>query len=104
MKNRELARKIFEKLIRHVEVYNKASIFLIESALDEHLPHWQKVEDELPEVITAKDGSTNSVLIYKKNGFESGSNIQVTNTVFLLAHKKWVTHWMPLPEPPKEEK
>ena len=61
---------------------------------------WRLCSKELPKVITEKDGSVNSVLVYKKNGFECGSDIQVSNTVFLRKNRKWVTHWMPLPEPP----
>lgn len=55
---------------------------------------------ELPKIITAKDGSVNSVLVYKKDGFECSSDIQVCNTVFLRKNRKWATHWMHLPEVP----
>jgi hypothetical protein len=67
------------------------------------LVRWRLCSKELPKVITEKDGSVNSVLVYKKNGFACGSDIQVSNTVFLRKHPKWVTHWMPLPEPPNEK-
>jgi hypothetical protein len=69
----------------------------------QHVVRWRLCSKELPKVITEKDGSVNSVLVYKKNGFECGSDIQVSNTVFLRKHPKWVTHWMPLPEPPNVE-
>lgn len=73
------------------------------AVVSSELFRWRRCSKELPKTITAKDGSVNSVLVYKKNGFECGSDIQVSNTVFLRKHRKWVTHWMPLPDPPNEK-
>ena len=64
---------------------------------------WRRCSKELPKVIKLSDGSVNSVLVYKKNGFVCGSDIQVSNTIYLRKHPKWVTHWMPLPEPPNSK-
>ena len=49
-----------------------------------------------------KDGSCNMVLIYEKNGFDGGSDIQIWNTVYIHNNKCSFTHWMPLPEDPKD--
>ena len=62
---------------------------------------WIGTQDRLPEVIEYPDGSVNCVLVYKKDGWECGSDIQVSNTVWLNKNKNWATHWMPLPEPPQ---
>lgn len=72
---------------------------LVRSALREQ-PHWISVEERLPE----DDGH---VLIYSLGG-------GVAEGIYSKIYKKWVqyrwsvfepevTHWMPLPMPPKEE-
>ena len=63
---------------------------------------WIRVKDRLPEVIFDNTGAVNCVLVYGKDHFECGSDIQVSNTAYLNKHTKGITHWMPLPEPPKE--
>ena len=64
------------------------------------MPRWIRVEDEPPknvylQVYVAKFGCVEKAkyegLLWRTSGGES-LNID------------WVTHWMPLPEPPKEEK
>jgi hypothetical protein len=71
----------------------------------EYRPGWVSVKERLPEVVTAPDGSCDCVLVYAKDGFECGSDIQVVATAWAVANKNWerFTHWMPLPSPPKEE-
>lgn len=66
----------------------------------EEVMEWISTKERLPKVIEAEDGSVNSVLVYKKDGWECGSDIQVSNTVWLRKNRNWATHWMPLPEPP----
>ncbi len=63
---------------------------------------WISVEDKLPEVIIDKNGRCNCVLIYKKDGFDCGSDFQVWNTEYFNINPFEITHWMPLPDPPKE--
>ena len=65
---------------------------------------WISVKDRLPKIGYQKDGGVNCVLIYQKDGFVGGSDIQIWNTVYLHNHNCAFTHWMPLPKPPKEKK
>ena len=64
---------------------------------------WIRIKDELPEVVIDKKGDCNCVLIYKKDGFECGSDFQVWNTQYLDLNPHRITHWMPLPEPPEKK-
>lgn len=60
-------------------------------------PKWISVEDRLPEMLV-------DVLVYDR----TGGSIELA---FMTKHCEWVgvcmnhevTHWMPLPEPPKGE-
>jgi hypothetical protein len=66
---------------------------------------WISVKDRLPEVILYEGGkSWNCVLVYGKDNFDCGSDIQVVSVPWLLGKGSMdgITHWMPLPEPPKE--
>ena len=65
---------------------------------------WISVKDQLPEIKHEEDGGVNMVLVYKKDGFECSGDIQIWNTLYLHNHECSFTHWMPLPEPPKEDK
>ncbi len=65
---------------------------------------WISLKDRLPKIEHEKDGGVNCVLIYRKDGFDSGLDIQIWNTVYLHNHNCAFTHWMPLPKPPKEKK
>lgn len=62
---------------------------------------WISVDKRLPEITESEDGSVNCVLVYKKGGWECGSDFQVSNTVYVNKHSKWITHWMSLPDPPE---
>jgi hypothetical protein len=67
------------------------------------MSEWVKCSERLPETVWNEDGSVNSVLIYHKNGFECGEDIQVSNTVCARDPLKWGhTHWMKLPDPPTD--
>lgn len=56
---------------------------------------WISVEDRLP---TWKDGK---VLIYTTHGISIAQRTTSERWQGDLAKPKWITHWMPLPEPPK---
>lgn len=69
--------------------------------LEAQVPKWISVEDRLPEepcaVLVVLYGSAVCVAWYNYPGwFETGSGIR-------CSAGNGVTHWMPLPEPPKEE-
>ena len=62
-------------------------------------PRWISVKERLPEVYK-------TVLTYGKHGvlvdYYSGEKSELGNPLFMIMGAK-VTHWMPLPEPPKED-
>lgn len=66
---------------------------------DRH-PHWISVEDELPKAVI-NDNVTKLVLTYSTDGY-------IRLDRYMHYYHKWVggasevTHWMPLPEPPKK--
>lgn len=66
------------------------------------MSEWISVEEKLPEIIIDENETCNCVLIYKKDGFECGSDFQVWNTKYLNINPSAITHWMPLPEPPEQ--
>jgi len=61
---------------------------------------WIDVKERLPKIVKYGDDSINCVLVYQKDGFECGSDIQVWNTMYLHNNKCKFTHWMPLPQAP----
>lgn len=69
------------------------------AAVKECTPRWISVEERLPE-------KYHQVLVYGKNGFQidyyAGAQSVCGNPLFMVSEAK-ATHWMPLPEPPKEE-
>ena len=62
---------------------------------------WISVKDRLPEL--ANDYDVVHVLIYLDDGFITGADYE-KDGFELWADSGEVTHWMPLPEPPKEAK
>lgn len=56
---------------------------------------WISVEERLP---TWEDGK---VLVFTKYGFSVCE--RTVNGRWQGKHANWITHWMPLPEPPKGE-
>lgn len=56
---------------------------------------WISVEDKLP---TWEDGK---VLIYTTHGISIAQRTTSVRWQGDLAKPKWITHWMPRPEPPK---
>ena len=67
--------------------------------LEAQVPRWIPVEEMLPplgEVLICTRGNYVGVAWFHANGkFETGGG--------LMLDTKFVSHWMPLPEPPKED-
>jgi hypothetical protein len=67
--------------------------------LEAQVPRWISVEDRLPplgEVLICTRGNYVGVAWFHANGkFETGGG--------LMLDTKFVSHWMPLPEPPEED-
>jgi hypothetical protein len=75
---------------------------------------WIKVSDKLPEPKDPEDELSVNCLIWKADNFAPGEGVQdlgcysyprqtwLTGDGF-VRHYETVTHWMPLPEPPKAE-
>lgn len=69
---------------------------------------WIKCSDRLPEL--ANDIHSNSVLVFTGRFIRVGWLIDINGCVGTPEYEWWnglgplinVTHWMPLPEPPKE--
>ena len=72
--------------------------------LENRMPHWIPVTERLPElnkVVTLTDGQDVG------HGFlfdvrQSGT-VMIWSTPFSDINEAHITHWMPLPDPPKEE-
>ena len=73
---------------------------------------WISVEDELPKIIKADDGSVNCILIYYDHNAEPGSQYSVVNTAWSNGHienankgmfKRWFTWYKYLPPLPEQE-
>lgn len=66
----------------------------LEEIVERTMPKWISVKERLPEATPAK------CLCYSKDGYMVGS---YTNWGWMFpCYFGKVTHWMPLPEPPKE--
>ena len=91
-----------EELQQTVDHYKGCSDDWYKEACDYKamLPRWISVTERLPEPyfdVLSTDGESVGIASYqKKGGYWLGSD------VFYDAHVA-VTHWMPLPEPPKED-
>lgn len=78
----------------------KDALALIQQ-LEAQVPKWISVEDGLPEepcavIAVLTYGNAVCVAWYCSGWFETGSGLR-------FRAGKGITHWMPLPEPPKEE-
>ena len=73
-------------------------------ALREKLPKWISVDDRLPEVwINEEDDVLVNYMIYSPDfGVDIGSYHAKAQRWVCMGLPCSVTHWMPLPEPPKE--
>ena len=77
-------------------------------AMEAKVPHWVSVEDELPKNVA------NRVLAFCENGVMYAAHYEggETDKWYMNMGTWWeegtgkltVTHWMPIPEPPQEDK
>ena len=94
------AANAIEELSHDIDIMNAANI-----ALYGALPRWIPVTERLPE---HSYGESNSVLTVSSLGtmrvlyFDGGNWCYPTGEALTTAGKFPVTHWMPLPQPPKE--
>lgn len=68
--------------------------------LETQVPRWIRVEERLPpvgEVLISHCGYVCIAWHHGQGKFETGSRMM------LVVGKNDITHWMPLPQPPKEE-
>lgn len=74
--------------------------------LAEKVPHWISVKDRLPEdgmdIIVANASTGTEYVSHRDLIFFNESKDAFVPTSYFQEFK--FTHWMPLPEPPKEEK
>ena len=89
--------KLKEKLGSQEHTFMCAAIWA-----DSH-PHWISVEDELPPKKSKYDGLSNNVLA--TDGKEIYESVYNHDFGEWFTHDLWainnITHWMPLPAPPK---
>ena len=82
-----------EELSREIDIDNAAM-----TAMDAVMPRWIPVTERLPE-------KYHQVLVYGLNGMQidyyAGEKSIGGRPLFMISEAK-VTHWQPLPEPPKE--
>lgn len=93
----ELAADAIEKLIEIIQNHD-----FLESLVK---PDWIPVTERLPSVedkviVAIRDESGDTRYDYTNTGWYSGNGYK---WVVEDEYCSWVTHWMPLPEPPKEE-
>lgn len=92
------------------EEMHKAVLNLVENltaenaALREKVPQWISVEDSLPEVwINEEDGALVNYMIYSPDfGVDIGNYHAEAERWLCMGLPCAVTHWMPLPDGPKE--
>lgn len=64
---------------------------------------WINVNKKLPEKLHEADGTLVNYLIYMPEyGVDVGNYLEPAKTWVCMGIPCKVTHWMPLPEPPKE--
>lgn len=65
---------------------------------------WKSVKDDPPKEWKAADGTLINYLVYMPEyGVDVGNYVETAGTWVCMGLPVKVTHWMPLPEPPKEE-
>ena len=75
--------------------------------LEQRVPRWISVEERLPEHwhMDDKDRTLINYLVYSPDyGVDVGNYIKSAKRWVCMGLPMNVTHWMPLPEPPEEEK
>lgn len=109
MTNEEAIKKLKEAICYTPYRYGEAFEMAIEAL--EHQPEWISVKDRLPELIPCNAGTSYSeaVIIITKNKIAmeailTDSNEWICDKDFWECDEDdYATHWMPLPELPKEE-
>jgi hypothetical protein len=102
----EQAADAIEQLSNAGSAYGRGWTLGYDAGRDENRPRWIPVTERLPE---HSYGESNSVLTVSSLGtmrvlyFDGGNWCYPTGEALTTAGKFPVTHWMPLPEPPKEE-
>ena len=96
-----------ENCIDHVNVSAAAAIERLvaeNAALREKVPQWISVEDSLPEVWkNEEDGALVNYMIYSPEfGVDIGNYHAKAERWLCVGLPCTVTHWMPLPDGPKE--
>lgn len=96
-----------ENCIDHVNVSAAAAIERLvaeNAALREKVPQWISVEDSLPEVWkNEEDGALVNYMIYSPEfGVDIGNYYAKAERWLCVGLPCTVTHWMPLPDGPKE--
>ena len=88
---RETGNSLFDK------TYDPDYKLLLDEASDrlESQSKWISIKDRLP---TWQDGK---VLVFTKYGFSICE--RTVNSRWQGKHANWITHWMPLPEPPGKD-
>ena len=83
--------------VDYVEALNMAIAALREQ------PRWISVEERLPEEWRVKGGDLVNYLVYMQEyGVDVGNYAKPVKTWLCMGIPCKVSHWMPLPEPPKE--
>jgi len=93
-----------EELSNAGSIYGKAWTLGYDAGRDENMPRWISVTERLPEHLT-------SVIVHRKDGgifiweyFDTSPTDECWIDDSMNVYSFYdVTHWMPLPEPPKEE-
>lgn len=71
--------------------------------LEAHGWKWISVKEQLPEKWKGADGTLINYMVYMPGyGVDVGNYLQPTERWVCMGIPCKVTHWMPLPEPPKE--
>ena len=87
-----------DRISNNIHLYCKSAADAIEELSS---PEWISVSDRLPE-------RDKYVLVFVKGAYDDGEEFQYIssdyhNGVRFDQYSELVTHWMPMPEPPKEE-
>ena len=68
------------------------------------MSEWISVKERLPEAWRTDDGTLVNYLVYMPEySVDVGNYVRPANVWVCMGLPCKVTHWMPLPEPPKEE-
>lgn len=89
-----------EKLIQIIDS-DRTYVASKESMADHLLANGVTFQTWIPVTERLPDWRDGKVLVFTKYGFSLCE--RTVNGRWKGQHANWITHWMPLPEPPKEE-